>query len=191
MDEVLALPTEKAVKIALRTQQIIAHESGVANTVDPLAGSYFVEAMTNRMEAEAEEYFRKIESLGGVLAAIERGFFQQEIADAAYAYQRAVESGERVVVGVNRYLSQEPVNIEILKIDPAVEERQVQRLRELKARRDNLAVKAALERLKQAAQGSDGLIPYILEAVKVYATEGEIVAVLKEVFGEYREQPLF
>ncbi len=191
MDEVLALPTEKAVKIALRSQQIIACESGVANTIDPLAGSYFIESLTNKMEAEAEEYFRRIEALGGVLAAIERGFFQQEIADAAYAYQRAVEKGERVVIGVNRFASGEPLNIELLKIDPAVERRQVERLRRLKERRDNIAVAGALQRLSRAAAGSENLIPSILEAAQLYATEGEIATALKEVFGEYREKPLF
>jgi methylmalonyl-CoA mutase N-terminal domain/subunit len=191
MDEVLALPTEKAVKIALRTQQIIAYESGVANTIDPLAGSYFVEALTNRMEAEAENYFRRIEELGGVLAAIDRGFFQREIADAAYAFQQAVEKGERVVVGVNRCQSSDPVQIELLKIDPAVERRQLERLDQLKKERDGLAVSVCLERLKKAARGQENLIPLILDAVRAYATEGEIIASLKEVFGEYREQPLF
>lgn len=191
MDEVLALPTEKAVKIALRTQQIIAYESGAANTIDPLAGSYFIEALTNEMEAAAEEYFRKIEALGGVLAAIEKGFFQQEIADAAYAYQQAIEMGERVVVGVNRFASGEPLNIELLKIDPAVERMQVERLQKLKERRDNIAVAGALQRLAKAASGSENLIPFILEAAKLYATEGEIIGTLKEVFGEYREQPIF
>ena len=191
MDEVLALPTEKAVKIALRTQQIIAYESGAANTIDPLAGSYFIEALTKDMEAAAEEYFRKIEALGGVLAAIEKGFFQQEIADAAYAYQQAIEKGERVVVGVNRFASGEPLNIELLKIDPAVERRQVERLQKLKERRDNIAVAGALQRLAKAASGSENLIPFILEAAKLYATEGEIIGTLKEVFGEYRERPIF
>jgi methylmalonyl-CoA mutase N-terminal domain/subunit len=191
MDEVLALPTEKAAKIALRTQQILAFESGAANTIDPLAGSYFVEALTNEMEVAAEEYFRRIEALGGVLAAIERGFFQQEIADAAYAYQQAVEKGERVAVGVNRFASGEPLSIELLRIDPAVERKQVERLRELKSRRDGVSVGNCLQRLKSAAAGTENVIPYILEAVKAYATEGEIVAALKEVFGEYREQPLF
>ncbi|MGI6707830.1 MAG: acyl-CoA mutase large subunit family protein [Dethiobacteria bacterium] len=191
MDEVLALPTEKAVKIALRTQQIIAYESGAANTIDPLAGSYFIEALTKEMEAAAEEYFRKIEALGGVLAAIEKGFFQQEIADAAYAYQQAIEMGERVVVGVNRFASGEPLNIELLKIDPAVERRQVERLQKLKERRDNIAVAGALQRLAKAASGSENLIPFILEAAKLYATEGEIIGTLKEVFGEYRERPIF
>lgn len=191
MDEALALPTEKAVKIALRSQQIIAYESGAANTIDPLAGSYFIEALTNEMEAETEEYFNRIEVLGGVLAAIERGFFQQEIADAAYAYQRAVEKGERVVVGINRFVSGEPPDIELLKIDPAVEQRQVKRLQRLKERRDNIAVAGSLQRLTQAAVGSENLVPYILEAAQVYTTGGEIIDALKEVFGEYRERPLF
>ncbi|HOL17907.1 MAG TPA: methylmalonyl-CoA mutase family protein [Bacillota bacterium] len=191
MDEVLALPTEKAVRIALRTQQIIAYESGVANTIDPLGGSYFIEALTSRMEAEAEDYFKRIDELGGVLAAIDRGFFQQEIADAAYAFQQAVEQGERIVVGVNRFASGEPLQIELLKIDPAVEQKQVERLRELKQKRDAIAVSVCLDRLKKAAAGTENLIPHILEAVKAYATEGEIIAALKEVFGEYKEQPLF
>ncbi len=191
MDEVLALPTEKSVKIALRTQQVIAYESGVANTIDPLAGSYFVEALTDRMEAEAEAYFEKIDQLGGVLSAIDCGFFQQEIADAAYTYQVAVDKGQRVVVGVNRYSSTETVQMDLLKIDPAIEEKQVGRLKELKNRRDNQAVAGSLEELKKCATGTDNLIPKILNAVKLYATEGEIVATLKEVFGEYREKPLF
>ena len=192
MDEVLALPTEKAVRIALRTQQVIAFESGAAHTADPLAGSYFVEALTDELEAGAEEYFQRIEALGGVLPAIERGFFQQEIADAAYRYQRAVEKGERVVVGVNRFQTDdEALNIELLKIDPVVEQKQVKRLHRLKERRDNIAVQGSLERLGKAAAGSENLIPCILEAAQLYATEGEIVDALKEVFGEYREQPLF
>ena len=191
MDEVLALPSEKSVKIALRTQQVIAYESGVANTIDPLAGSYFVETLTDKMEAEAEAYFERIDQLGGVLSAIDCGFFQQEIADAAYTYQVAVDKGQRVVVGVNRYSSAEPLQMDLLKIDPAIEEKQVGRLKELKSRRDNQAVAGSLEELKKCATGSDNLIPKILNAVKLYATEGEIVATLKEVFGEYREKPLF
>ena len=191
MDEVLALPTEKAVKIALRTQQVIACESGVANTIDPLAGSYFIETLTDKLESEAEEYFQRIEDLGGVLAAIDQGFFQQEIADAAYKYQRAVDNEEQVIVGVNRYNSDEPLEIELLKIDPAVEEKQVSRLRKLKEKRDNLAVRQSLDNLVNCASGNDNIIPGILEAVKVYATIGEIVASLKEVFGEYKEKPLF
>jgi methylmalonyl-CoA mutase, N-terminal domain len=191
MDEVLALPTEKAVTIALRTQQIIAHESGVANTIDPLAGSYFVEYLTNQMEAEAEAYFAQIEKLGGVLKAIDCGFFQQEIADAAYLYQQAVDRHERIVVGVNRFNSEEKPQIELLRIDPQVELKQIQRLKELRQKRDNLAVSNALTELKATAETSENLVPKILAAVKCYATEGEIVAALKEVFGEYREKPLF
>ena len=191
MDEVLALPTEKAVKIALRSQQIIAYESGAANTIDPLAGSYFIEALTDEMEAEAEDYFQRIEALGGVLAAIEGGFFQQEIADAAYAYQRAVERGDRVVVGVNRFATEEQLNIDLLKIDPEVERKQVERLQRLKERRDNIAAAGALQRLGEAAAGSENLVPFILEAARLYVTGGEIIAALKEVFGEYREVALF
>jgi methylmalonyl-CoA mutase, N-terminal domain len=191
MDEVLALPSEKSVKIALRTQQVIAYESGVANTIDPLAGSYFVEALTDKMETAAEAYFERIDQLGGVLAAIDCGYFQQEIADAAYTYQVAVDKGQRVVVGVNRYNSAEPVQMDLLKIDPAIEEKQVGRLKDLKSRRDNQAVAGSLQELKKCAAGNDNLIPKILNAVKLYATEGEIVTALKEVFGEYREKPLF
>jgi len=192
MDEVLALPTEKAVTIALRTQQIIAHETGVVNTIDPLAGSYFVEALTNQMEAEAEEYFRKIEQLGGVIPAIEAGFFQQEIADAAYRYQQAVDKKERIIVGVNEYVDpDEQIDIEILYIDPKVEEEQVARLQRLRRERDNQAVQSRLAALKDAARGTENLMPYILDAVRVYATLGEIIQVLKDVFGEYRERPIF
>jgi len=191
MDEVLALPTEKAVKIALRTQQVIAYESGVANTIDPLGGSYFVEKLTNQLEAEAEDYFKRIDDLGGVLAAIDCGFFQQEIADAAYTYQRAIDNGDRIVVGVNRYNSDEAMQIELLKINPAVEANQVERLKLLKEKRDSEAVSRCLENLKKSAAGSDNIIPKILDAVKAYTTEGEIVGALKEVFGEYKEKPSF
>ncbi len=191
MDEVLALPTEKAVTIALRTQQIIAYESGVANTIDPLAGSFYVETLTDRMEQEAEAYFAKIEQLGGVLKAIDCGFFQQEIADAAYLYQQAVDKRERLVVGVNSFNSEEKPQLELLKIDPAVESRQVERLKKLREKRDNNAVCSALAGLKVCAATNENLIPKILAAVKCYATEGEIVSALKEVFGEYREKPLF
>ncbi len=191
MDEVLALPTEKAVKIALRTQQVLAYETGVANTIDPLAGSYFIEALTDKMESEAEEYFSKVDDLGGVLPAIEQGFFQQEIADAAYEYQKAVDRGERIVVGINRYCSEEAPDIEILRIDPEVERKQLERLKRLKETRDGGRVSDCLEELKRCAASGENLIPKILEAVRAYATEGEITAALKEVFGEYREKPLF
>jgi len=191
MDEALALPSEPAVRIALRTQQIIAHESGVANTVDPLAGSYFVEALTNRMEEEAYEYFRKIESLGGMLGAIERGFPQREIAESAYRYQREIDAasltGQRTIVGVNDYLTDEPMTIPLLKIDREGERRQRERLARVRRERDNELVGQRLEALREAAQSTENLMPHILDAVRAYATLGEICGVFREVFGEYRE----
>ncbi|MGA9348854.1 MAG: methylmalonyl-CoA mutase family protein [Anaerolineae bacterium] len=187
MDEALALPSESAVRIALRTQQIIAHESGVVNTVDPLAGSYFVEALTNRMEEEAYEYFRKIESLGGMLGAIERGFPQREIAESAYRYQREIDTGQRTIVGVNDYLTDEPLTIPLLEIDREGERRQRERLARVRRERDNELVAQRLEALREAAQGTENLMPYILDAVRAYATLGEICGVFREVFGEYRE----
>ncbi|HVJ49995.1 methylmalonyl-CoA mutase family protein [Desulfitobacterium sp.] len=191
MDEVLALPSEKAVQIALRTQQVLAYETGVANTIDPLAGSYFVEALTNQMEEGAEEYFRKIEEQGGVLAAISENFFQQEIADAAYRYQKEIESKARIIVGVNEFQTKEKIEIDLLKIDPEIESSQVRRVKELKATRDNLHVQNTLDALKESAMSSDNLMPKIIDAVRSYATEGEIVSVLKEIFGEYKEQAVF
>jgi methylmalonyl-CoA mutase N-terminal domain/subunit len=187
MDEALALPSESAVRIALRTQQIIAHESGVANTVDPLAGSYFVEALTNRMEEEAYEYFRKIEALGGMLGAIERGFPQREIAESAYRYQREIDTGQRVVVGVNDYLTDEPLTIPLLEMDLEGERRQRERLVRVRRERDNELVSQRLAALREAAQGTENLMPHILDAVRAYATLGEICGVFREVFGEYRE----
>ncbi len=191
MDEVLALPSEKAVQIALRTQQILAYETGIVNTIDPLAGSYFVEALTRQMEEGAEEYFRKIEERGGVLASIHQNFFQQEIADAAYRYQKEIEGKDRIIVGVNGFQTEEALEIDLLKIDPEIERNQAQRVKELRATRDNLHVQNTLAALKATALSSDNLIPKIIDAVRAYATEGEIVAVLKEVFGEYREQSVF
>ncbi len=191
MDEVLALPTEKAVQIALRTQQLIAYESGVTNTIDPLAGSYFVEALTNKMEQGAEEYFRKIDELGGVLAAIDKNFFQQEIADAAYRYQKEIETKERIIVGVNEFVQEEQLAIDLLKIDPEIEREQAQSVKKLRETRDNLHVQNTLEELRAAASGSDNLIPKILDCVRAYATEGEIVQVMREVFGEYKEKAVF
>ena len=187
MDEALALPSEHAVRIALRTQQIIAHESGVVNTVDPLAGSYFVEALTNRLEEEAYEYFRKIEAMGGMLAAIERGFPQQEIAESAYRYQREIDTKERIIVGVNDYVTEEPLTIPLLEMDREGERRQIERLKRVRRVRDNRAVREKLVVLEKAARGSDNLMPYILDAVREYATLGEICGVFREVFGEYRE----
>lgn len=191
MDEVMALPTEKAVRIALRTQQIIAEETGVANTIDPLAGSYFVEALTNQMEQEAEKYFERIDHFGGVLPAIDEGFFQQEIADAAYRYQREIEKKERIIVGVNDYVTQEKPPVDLLKIDPQIEEEQKQRVRSVREKRDNIVCTNRLEALRKAAGTSENLIPLILDAVNVYATEGEIIQVLRDVFGEYKEKPIF
>jgi len=190
MDETLALPTERAVRIALRTQQLIAHETGVADSIDPLAGSYLVEAFTNRLEEEAYDTFRRIEDLGGVLSAVEAGFFRREIARSAYAYQRQVDAGRRVIVGVNTYVS-ERQEIPILKIDPAVEEEQTGRLAEVKAARDAAAVERALDALRAAAGGTDNLMPPILDCVHAYVTLGEIIGALKAVFGEYQEPAFF
>ncbi len=192
MDETLALPTEKAVEIALRTQQLIAYETGVTNIIDPLAGSYAVEALTDRMEEQAEEYFRRIEEFGGVLEAIEAGFFQREIADAAYRYQREIERGERVVVGLNRYQNEnETLSIELLKIDPAVEVKQRDKLARLRSDRSSAEVGARLEALKRGAEGDANLMPLIISCARAYCTEGEIIGALREVFGEYRETVLF
>lgn len=192
MDETLALPTEKAVEIALRTQQLIAYESGVTNVIDPLAGSYFVEALTDRMEEQAEEYFRRIEELGGVLEAIEAGFFQREIADSAYRYQREIERGEKVVVGVNRLQNEdETLNIDLLKIDPAVESKQRERLQRLRSKRSSSRVEESLDALREGAEGDTNLMPLILSCARSYCTEGEIIETLKRVFGVYKEAPIF
>lgn len=190
MDEVLALPTEKAVEIALRTQQILAHETGIVNTVDPLGGSYFVEALTNDMEAEALRYFARIEELGGVLAGIDAGFFQRELGDAAFHYQRQLESREKVVVGVNEFVTSGPVDIPVLKIDPEVERSQIESLRNLRSRRNESAVSAALLRLQTAAARDENVMPYILDAVREYATVGEMSEAMKVELGSYREPAL-
>jgi methylmalonyl-CoA mutase N-terminal domain/subunit len=192
MDESLALPTEQAVEIALRTQQIIASETGVADTIDPLAGSYCIESLTDRMEQEAEDYFRRIDELGGVLAAIDQGFFQREIADAAYRYQVEVEKGERIVVGVNEYVhAGEGMGIETLKVDPQVEQQQREKVASLRAGRSAEKASTALVRLKEGAAGDANLMPLIIDCARACVTEGEIVATLKEVFGLYKEVPLF
>ncbi|MFX1505561.1 MAG: methylmalonyl-CoA mutase [Promethearchaeota archaeon] len=190
LDEALALPSEEAVEIALRTQQILAHESGVTNTIDPLAGSYFIEALTNEMEEQTEEYFSKIEQLGGVIPAIEKGFFQQEIANAAYQYQKEIEENQRVIVGVNEYCSEEEIKIPLLLIGEEIAERQISRLHQTKNERDNEAVREALVEVRQAAEGTDNLMPLILKAVKAYASVGEICDVLREVFGEWKGDQL-
>jgi methylmalonyl-CoA mutase N-terminal domain/subunit len=189
MDEALALPTEKSVRVALKTQQIIAHESGAADVVDPLGGSYYVEALTDEIQKQAEEYIAKIDELGGMLAAIEKGYVQSQIQDAAYEYQKSVESGERVVVGVNKYqVEEDNSGRELLRVDPSVGENQCRKLRELREKRDNLRVQTVLDDVREAAKDeSVNLMPRIVEAVKAYATEGEICGVLREEFGEYRE----
>jgi methylmalonyl-CoA mutase N-terminal domain/subunit len=188
MDEALALPSEKAVTIALRTQQIIAHESGVVNTVDPLGGSYFLEKLTDETEAAVYAYFRRIEELGGVLPAIRRGFFQQEIADAAFAFQQQVERGEQVIVGVNRYADPNAkVEIPILEMDPHGYDRQVARLQALRLERDNERVGSALAALREAARGTQNLMPFILEAARSYATLQEIMDIFRAEFGIYHE----
>ena len=187
MDEALALPSEHAVTVALRTQQIIAHESGVANTIDPLGGAYAIEALTDRIERQAYDYFERIEAAGGVIPAIERGFFQQEIADAAYRYQREIDERRRITVGVNAFASDEPLQIPLLKMDPQGYEKQRTRLAQVREDRDSGAVGQALDRLRVAAQTTENTMPHILGAVRVYATLQEIMDVFREVFGLYRE----
>ncbi len=190
-DEALCLPTEKAVRIALRTQQIIAHETGVADTVDPLAGSYFVEWLTNKMEEEANKYFERIEELGGVIPAIKKNFFQKEIANASYKYQKEVDRKERIIVGVNKFKPKTEKELEILKIDEKVALDQIKNLNKVKQKRNNKATKQVLSELKEAAKGTENLMPYIISAVREYASVGEIIGTLKEVFGTYREDSIF
>jgi methylmalonyl-CoA mutase N-terminal domain/subunit len=189
-DEALAIPTTEAQRIALRTQQIIAHESGVTNTPDPLGGSYFVEKLTNDIEAEALEYFRKIDALGGMVAAIERGFPQREIQEAAFQFQRAVERKEKVIVGVNDYVMEEKAH-PILYIDEKVAEEQTARVAALKTTRDEARLRGALARLQEVARGKDNIMVPILEASRAYATLGEMCDALREVWGEYEEPPVF
>ncbi len=187
MDEALALPSEKAVQIALRTQQVIAHESGVANVVDPLGGSYYLEWLTDDMERQARDYFDRIDSLGGVVPAIEKGFFQKEIAAASYRYQKEIDNKERVVVGVNEYTSDESVEIPILEMDPEGFDRQCDRLKKLRASRDKGKFEASIRAIEKAAEGDDNLMPGFIEAAKAKVTLGEMCDVLRGVFGEYRE----
>jgi methylmalonyl-CoA mutase N-terminal domain/subunit len=192
MDEALALPSEKAVEIALRTQQIIAFESGAANVIDPLGGSYYLEKLTDELEEEAEKYFQKIDELGGMVRAIEQGFCQREITRAAYEYQIALSRRRKVLVGVNQFVNEgEVLEIPVLEIDESVEKDQVEYLREIKQKRDNSAVQHRLEALEKAAAGTGNLIPHLLECSRVQATEGEISDALIKVFGEYREQPFY
>jgi methylmalonyl-CoA mutase N-terminal domain/subunit len=185
-DEAWALPSAEAALQALRTQQIIAHESGVADTVDPLGGSYFVETLTNQVEAGAYDYFRRIEDVGGVIPALKSGFFQREIAEAAYVYQLEEDRKERITVGVNEYCTDETLEIPLLRVDVEGEKRHIQHLNEVRRRRDNREVSEKLRALEQAARGSENLMPPLLEAVKAYATLGEMMGVFREVFGEYQ-----
>jgi methylmalonyl-CoA mutase N-terminal domain/subunit len=190
-DEALALPTEEAVRIALRTQQIIAHETGVTNTIDPLGGSYFVEALTDRLEQQAYEYFAKIDELGGMVQAVKDGFPQREIADAAFELQREIDSGRRIVVGVNSYTERDDAATPILRIDPALERRQVDKLRAVKASRDGEALQRTLTALTGAATDGRNLMPLLIDAARVHASEGEIVHALQQRWGDYRERPAF
>jgi methylmalonyl-CoA mutase N-terminal domain/subunit len=190
-DEALALPTEDAVRIALRTQQVIAHETGVVNTIDPLGGSYYLEELTNRLEAEAYDYFDRIEKHGGVIPAIEENFQQREIADASFRYQAEVEAKQRVVVGVNRYVLEDEAEIEILRIDPALEEKQIARVKALRDRRDSAEVERTLARLKQGAERDENLMPLLVEASRAYVTMGEMCDALRETWGTWRETPVF
>ncbi|HKA11373.1 MAG TPA: methylmalonyl-CoA mutase family protein, partial [Candidatus Dormibacteraeota bacterium] len=191
MDEVLALPTDKAARIALRTQQMIAYETGVANTVDPLGGSYFIENLTDRMEEEAEAYFERIDSFGGVIPAIEAGFMQREIADSAFRHQQELEQKRRLVVGVNEFLTDQDEELEILRIPLSLEQEQVDRLREVRRRRDAARASRALEQVRAAAASPDeNLMPHILDAVRASCTEGEIMGAMVDVFGLYTEKAI-
>ncbi|TMM29301.1 MAG: methylmalonyl-CoA mutase [Actinobacteria bacterium] len=191
-DEALALPTEDAVRIALRTQQVIAHETGAGNTIDPLGGSYYLEDLTNRLEAEAYDYFDRIEKLGGVVAAIKENFFQREIADASFRYQHEVEQKQRIIVGVNRYELEDEPEVEILRIDPALERKQIERVQALRGRRDSAAVEASLAAVANAADREDAnLMPALLEAARAYVTLGEMCDALRQVWGTWRETPVF
>jgi methylmalonyl-CoA mutase N-terminal domain/subunit len=187
LDEVLALPSDFAVNIALRTQQLLAEETGVVNTIDPLGGSYFVEALTNEIAEKAWEYIEKIDKMGGMLAAIDRGFPQAEIANAAYNYQQQVERGEKVMIGVNKYVTGQETPVELLKIDEKVGACQIDRLSEIKRTRDNRKVARALNNLRAACRSGENVMPHVIEAVREYATEQEICDVYREVFGEYRD----
>jgi len=186
-DEALSLPTEESVRIALRTQQIIAEESGVTDTVDPLGGSYFVEALTDKLEKDAMSYIEKIDEMGGMVEAIEKGYVQREIQKEAYRFQKELENKERIVVGMNKYQTKEESPKNLLKLDPAIQKNQIEKLKNIKEMRDNKLVSQSLNELKEAAKGKENLMPYIINSVKAYSTLGEISNVLKEIFGEYNE----
>ena len=187
MDEPFQTPSEEAARVAIRTQQILAHELGVSDTVDPLGGSYYVESLTNQIEEKVWDYLNKIESMGGALAAIEKGFYQSEISSAAYQLQKEIEQKERIVVGVNEYRIEEQINIQPLKHDPKAEKKVVLSLKSFKKERDNFGIQKALEDIKRTAEKNENLVPPIFNAVKQYATVGEICNVLREVYGEYVE----
>ena len=191
MDEALALPSEKAVRIALRTQQIIAEESGVTHSVDPLGGSYYIEWLTDKMEEETYRYFDRVDQLGGVIPAIEKGFFQREIAEAAYKYQKEIDDHKRIIVGVNDYKTDESIDIPILKMDEKGEERQINRLKKIRKERNHQKYERNIDRLRKAAEGDENLMPYILDCVHSDATLGETCGVLREVFGEYKEPAIY
>jgi methylmalonyl-CoA mutase N-terminal domain/subunit len=191
MDETLALPTEEAATVALRTQQIIAYETGVVNTPDPLGGSYFVEALTARIEEEALRYIRRIDEMGGIIQAVERGYPQKEIADSAYHFQQQVERGERVIVGINRFTTDEEVTIPVLKIDPEIERRQIERVRAVREKRDAAKYAQAIGALRDACLSDRNLVPYVLDAVRAQATLGEIADIFREAYGVYREPAVF
>ncbi|MBI4412369.1 MAG: methylmalonyl-CoA mutase, partial [Deltaproteobacteria bacterium] len=186
-DEALALPTDVSARIALRTQQIIAYETGVGDTVDPLAGSYFIENLTDTIEKKAHEYIERIDRMGGSVRAIEKGYIQQEIQNSAYDYQRNIEEKKLIIVGVNEFRTEEPPTRDILKVDAALEKKQVERLKKTRESRDNQAVQSALEKIRQTAKGKENLMPQIITAVKCHATLGEISNALREVFGVYKE----
>jgi methylmalonyl-CoA mutase N-terminal domain/subunit len=190
-DEALALPTEESVQVAIRTQQIIADESGVADTVDPLGGSYYIEWLTDQIEAGIGKYIDKIDEMGGAVEAVKKGFIQREIMRSAYNYQKAVDAGSQVVVGVNKFVTEEETKIELLEIDDGVEKRQIERLRRLKQERDNEAVSQVLDKVRRVAESDENIMPVLIEAVKAYATVGEITDTLRSVFGEYREPNIF
>ena len=190
-DEALALPTENAVRLALRTQQVIAHETGAVNSIDPLGGSYYVEHLTSELERRAYEYFDRIDKLGGVISAIEENFFQREIAEASYRYQSEVEQNQRIVVGVNRYQLDDEPEPDLLRIDPTLERAQIERVRAVRARRDSPAVETALAALRRAAEGDTNLMEPIMAASRSYVTMGEMCDVLRDVWGTWRETPVF
>lgn len=191
MDEALALPSEDAVRVALRTQQVLAHESGAANTIDPLAGSYYIESLTDELEEEAYEYFDKIDAMGGVVPAIKKGFFQKEIAKSAYRYQKEIENNERTIIGVNKFKVEKEPEIPVLKIDPEVEKRQIERLNRVREERDEEAVQEALEGLRKASEGDENVMPWVVKAVRAYASVGEICDVWREVFGEWDSPKIY